>query len=67
MKALLGIAIGATLLVVTAVGRSADDGFVPLLNGNIDRRETFDHAGGNLTSTSTAYEQDVALRIVRSD
>ena len=34
--------------------------------GTIDKRETFDHAGGNHTLESPGYEDDIALRVVRS-
>jgi hypothetical protein len=33
----------------------------------IDMNETFDHSGGNRTLASPKYEDDIALRILRSD
>jgi hypothetical protein len=35
--------------------------------GEIDKQETFDHAGGNRTLESPKHEDDIALRILRSD
>ncbi len=35
--------------------------------GEIDKQETFDHPGGNRTLESPKHEDDIALRILRSD
>jgi hypothetical protein len=35
--------------------------------GKIDKKETFDHPGGNRTLKSPKYRDDIALRILRSD
>ena len=35
--------------------------------GKIDKKETFDHPGGNRTLKSQNYKNDIALRILRSD
>ena len=35
--------------------------------GKTDKDETFDHPGGNRTLASPKYEDDIALRILRSD
>jgi hypothetical protein len=35
--------------------------------GEIDKRETFDHPGGTRTLESPKYEDDIALRILRSE
>ncbi|UCC96576.1 MAG: hypothetical protein JSW66_12110 [Phycisphaerales bacterium] len=35
--------------------------------GEVDKKETFDHAGGRLTLKTPKYENDVALRILCSD
>jgi hypothetical protein len=35
--------------------------------GKTDKNVTFDHTGGNLTLKSPRYQDDIALRIVRSD
>jgi hypothetical protein len=35
--------------------------------GQIDKKETFNHAGGNPMLKSPNYEDDIALRILRSD
>jgi hypothetical protein len=35
--------------------------------GQIDKKETFEHSGDNRTLQSPKYEDDVALRILRSD
>jgi hypothetical protein len=35
--------------------------------GNVDKRETFDHSGGNRTLDIPKYEDDIALRILRSN
>lgn len=36
------------------------------LSGKFDRREVVDHGGGKLTLSSPPYEEDVALRLVRT-
>ena len=35
--------------------------------GEIDKKETFDHPGGNRTLESPRYEDDIALRVLRAD
>jgi hypothetical protein len=35
--------------------------------GKTDKNETFDHPGGNRTLKSPKYQDDIALRIIRSD
>ena len=35
--------------------------------GKSDKKESFDHPGGNRTLKSPSYEDDIALRILRSD
>ena len=35
--------------------------------GQIDKKETFDHPGGNRTLESPKYEDDIALQILRSE
>jgi len=35
--------------------------------GKTDKDETFDHSGGNRTLKSPEYQDDIALRILRSD
>ena len=36
-------------------------------SGKTDKEETFNHAGGNRTLKSPKYQDDIALRILRSD
>ncbi|MEI7898665.1 MAG: cellulase family glycosylhydrolase [bacterium] len=39
--------------------------WVNVLTGATDRNETVDHAGGDLTLASPAYENEIALRVMR--
>ena len=35
-------------------------------SGQIDKKETFEHSGGNRTINSPTYQDDIALRIIRN-
>jgi Polysaccharide lyase len=56
----------ADLVVELPKGKYAAE-WVNTKTGKIDKKETFDHPGGNRTLESPKYEDDIALRILRSD
>jgi hypothetical protein len=53
-------------LVVSLPAAKYTAEWVNTKTGRVDRRETFDHAGGDRMLTSPDYESDVALRIRRN-
>jgi len=56
----------AQLQVELPSGKYAAEG-INTKTGKTDKNETFDHPGGNRTVKSPKYQDDIALRILRSD
>jgi len=56
----------ANLVVELPDGKYSAE-WVNTKTGRIDKKETFEHTGGNKTLPSPTYKEDIALRILRSD